>query len=39
MEAALIPGDSIITAYRSHGWSFTRGTSIHQIAAELLGLF
>lgn len=37
MEAAITKQDAIITAYRCHGFAYTRGASIHSILAELLG--
>lgn len=37
MEAALTKEDAIITAYRCHGFTFTRGQSIQAILSELLG--
>ena len=37
MEAGLTPEDAIITAYRCHGFTFTRGVSVESILAELLG--
>ena len=37
IEAALIPGDHIITAYREHGWQYTRGDTIRSIFAEMFG--
>lgn len=37
IEAALIPVDTIITSYRCHGFTMTRGRSIHSIIAELMG--
>lgn len=37
MESALMPGDEVITAYRCHGWTFTRGIQIKNIIAELAG--
>jgi len=37
MEAALQPGDSIITSYRAHGWTYTRGAKPRAILAELFG--
>ncbi|CAH8676590.1 unnamed protein product [Schistosoma rodhaini] len=37
IEAALQPGDTIITAYRCHGFTMTRGVPIHNIVAELAG--
>merc|ERR1712228_833748 len=37
IEAALKDGDSVITSYRAHGWTYTRGASPSAILAELLG--
>ena len=37
MEAALEEGDAIITAYRCHGYTYTRGGSVASILAELMG--
>ena len=37
MEAAITQDDPVITAYRCHGWTFTRGTPIENILAELTG--
>merc|ERR1712184_231362 len=37
IEAALTPEDSIITAYRDHGFAYTRGCTIREIYAELMG--
>lgn len=37
MDAALTPDDSVITAYRAHGWSYLRGVSVHGVLAELTG--
>lgn len=37
MEAAITPKDSIITAYRCHGFTYTRGQSAKGILAELMG--
>jgi len=37
MNAALQPGDSIITAYRCHGWTLLRGRSAQSILTELTG--
>ncbi|CAH8500445.1 unnamed protein product [Dicrocoelium dendriticum] len=37
VEAALQPGDTIITAYRCHGYTMTRGVPIYAILAELAG--
>lgn len=37
MEAAITPEDSVITAYRAHGWTYTRGISVKGVLAELTG--
>ncbi|CAL8108561.1 unnamed protein product [Calicophoron daubneyi] len=37
IEAALQPGDAITTAYRCHGYTITRGASVHSVLAELAG--
>merc|ERR1712071_388383 len=37
MEAALSKDDSIITSYRAHGWTYTRGARPSSILAELFG--
>ncbi|XP_043928208.1 pyruvate dehydrogenase E1 component subunit alpha, mitochondrial-like [Protopterus annectens] len=37
IEAALIPEDHLITAYRVHGYSFTRGVPVKNVLAELTG--
>ncbi|KAL7058307.1 hypothetical protein AAHC03_017226 [Spirometra sp. Aus1] len=37
IESALIPGDSIITAYRCHGFIVTRGESPGSVMGELMG--
>jgi pyruvate dehydrogenase E1 component alpha subunit len=37
MEAAIQKNDSIITAYRCHGFTLTRGQSAMGIIAELMG--
>jgi len=37
MEGAITPEDSIITAYRAHGWAYVRGVSPHRVLAELTG--
>uniref|UniRef100_A0A8C6PP72 Pyruvate dehydrogenase E1 component subunit alpha n=1 Tax=Nothobranchius furzeri TaxID=105023 RepID=A0A8C6PP72_NOTFU len=37
IEAAISPSDHLITAYRAHGYTYTRGVSIRQILAELTG--
>lgn len=37
IEAAITPSDHLITAYRAHGYTFTRGVPIKEILAELTG--
>lgn len=37
MEAAIRPDDAVITAYRAHGWTYTRGVPVKDILAELTG--
>lgn len=37
MEATLKKGDSVITAYRAHGWAYLRGVSIVGVLSELTG--
>uniref|UniRef100_A0A3Q2P062 Pyruvate dehydrogenase E1 subunit alpha 1b n=1 Tax=Fundulus heteroclitus TaxID=8078 RepID=A0A3Q2P062_FUNHE len=37
IEAAINPSDHLITAYRAHGFTFTRGVPIKEILAELTG--
>ena len=37
MTAALRPQDSVITAYRAHGWTFLMGVSPLGVLAELTG--
>ena len=37
MEAAITKNDSIITSYRCHGFTLTRGQSATSILAELMG--
>lgn len=37
IEHAITPQDAVITAYRCHGFAYTRGLSVHSILAELLG--
>ncbi|XP_077952391.1 pyruvate dehydrogenase E1 subunit alpha 1b isoform X3 [Gasterosteus aculeatus] len=37
IEAAINPTDHLITAYRAHGYTYTRGISVKQILAELTG--
>jgi pyruvate dehydrogenase E1 component alpha subunit len=38
MEAAIRPDDAVITAYRAHGWTYTRGVPVKDILAELTGI-
>lgn len=37
IEAAINPTDHVITAYRAHGYTYTRGVSVEKILAELTG--
>ncbi|XP_027493634.1 pyruvate dehydrogenase E1 component subunit alpha, somatic form, mitochondrial isoform X1 [Corapipo altera] len=37
IEAAIQPTDHVITAYRAHGFTFTRGVPVREILAELTG--
>lgn len=37
MEAAIRRSDAVITAYRAHGWTYTRGISMAGVLAELTG--
>ncbi|XP_068566383.1 pyruvate dehydrogenase E1 subunit alpha 1b isoform X2 [Cebidichthys violaceus] len=37
IEAAINPSDHLITAYRAHGYTYTRGISVKEILAELTG--
>ncbi|VEL32175.1 unnamed protein product, partial [Protopolystoma xenopodis] len=37
IEAALQPGDALITSYRCHGFAYSRGNTPHSILAELCG--
>lgn len=37
IEAAIDPSDHVITAYRAHGYTYTRGVSVREILAELTG--
>merc|ERR1712117_331443 len=37
IKAAMQPQDSIITSYRAHGWSLTRGSKPSAVLAELFG--
>lgn len=38
LEAGINPTDHLITAYRAHGFTYTRGLSVREILAELTGL-
>ena len=37
IEAAINPTDHVITAYRAHGYTYTRGVTVKEILAELTG--
>lgn len=37
IEAGINPSDHLITAYRAHGYTYTRGVSVKAILAELTG--
>ena len=37
IEAAISKHDPVITAYRCHGWAYTRGISLTAIFAEMMG--
>ncbi|KAM8976318.1 pyruvate dehydrogenase E1 component subunit alpha, somatic form, mitochondrial isoform 3-T3 [Pelodytes ibericus] len=37
MEASINSSDHLITAYRAHGYTYTRGVSVKEILAELTG--
>ena len=37
MEASLTKDDPVITAYRAHGWTYTRGVPPVGVLAELTG--
>lgn len=37
MENALRKDDSVITAYRAHGWAYLRGVSVEGVLSELTG--
>ena len=39
IEAAITKEDPLITAYRCHGWTYTRGSPVKEILAELMGGF
>lgn len=38
LEAAINRTDHLITAYRAHGFTYTRGIPVREILAELTGL-
>lgn len=37
IEASISKDDDVITAYRAHGWAYTRGLEVSQVLAELFG--
>lgn len=37
MNDALTPDDSVITAYRAHGWTFIKGRTMTEVLSELTG--
>ena len=37
MKHSLVEGDSVITAYRAHGWTYVMGVSLLGVLAELTG--
>ncbi|CAD5112572.1 unnamed protein product [Dimorphilus gyrociliatus] len=37
MSASLKKDDAVITAYRAHGWTYMKGSSVHAILSELVG--
>lgn len=37
MKAAMRPDDSVITAYRCHGWTYLLGVSVQGVLSELTG--
>lgn len=37
IKGVMEDGDSVITAYRCHGWTYLMGRSVHSILAELCG--
>ena len=39
MNDVLHKEDSVITAYRAHGWSFIKGRTIAEVLCELTGRF
>lgn len=38
MNDALTPDDSVITAYRAHGWTFIKGRTMTEVLSELTGM-
>lgn len=37
MESVITKDDPVITAYRAHGWTYTRGIPPKEVLAELTG--
>lgn len=37
MIDTITPDDSVITAYRAHGWTYLKGRTVKQVLAELTG--
>lgn len=37
MESSITKSDDVITSYRAHGWTFTRGIPVSEVLAELFG--
>lgn len=37
MRAGITDKDSVITAYRCHGWAYVMGIPVHEILSELGG--
>ena len=37
LKAAMQPQDSVITAYRAHGWTYVMGVSVEGVLSELTG--
>ena len=37
MESVITKDDPVITAYRAHGWTYTRGVPPKEVLAELTG--
>ena len=38
INRAINEDDAVITAYRSHGWTYIRGVSVEGVLAELTGI-